>query len=164
VKNFIKAGVIVTGLLGLTGSFLHPYGPVKSLKSDEPLLEGAEINHAVVQVLERSCQNCHSERTEWPWYSYIAPLSWLIERDVQTGRSHVNMSRWNAYTPDEQMEILAKLGVEARNHRMPLPQYLRLHPDAKLTNEDVQQLYHWTHVERRRLRTLIDPVPKFPTD
>jgi hypothetical protein len=73
------------------------------------------------------------------------------------------MSRWESYTLDEQMEILAKLGVEVRNHRMPLPQYLRLHPDAKLTNEEVQQLYQWAHEERRRLRALVDPVRKLPT-
>ena len=76
----------------------------------------------------------------------------------------MNMSRWQAYTVDERMEMLAKLGVEVRNHQMPLPQYLRLHPDAKLTNEDVQQLYQWAHAERRRLKTLADPVRKFPTD
>jgi hypothetical protein len=74
------------------------------------------------------------------------------------------MSGWEAYSPDEQMEILAKLGVAIRNRRMPLPQYLRLHPDAKLTDEDVQQLYEWTHRERGRLKTIIDPVSKATTD
>src|ERR1700680_4284865 len=122
MKTFIKSGLILAGLLGAVCSFVHPYGPVKSLKSDRPLLDGAAINPAIAQVLARSCKNCHSERTECPWYSYVPPVSWLIEKDVQNGRSHMNMSRWEAYTPDERVEILTKLGVEIRNHRMPLPQ------------------------------------------
>ncbi len=164
VETLIKSGLIVAVLLGLMCSFIHPYGPVKSLKSDKPLLDGVAINPAVAQVLERSCQNCHSERTKWPWYSYIAPISWLIEKDVQDRRSHMNLSRWEAYTPDEQVEILTELGVEVRNRRMPLPQYLRLHPDAKPSDDDVQQLYSWAHRERRRLQTPVDPTPKIPTD
>jgi hypothetical protein len=74
MKIIIKSGLIVTGLVGVICSFVHPYGPVKSLKSDGPLLEGAALSPAIAQVLERSCQNCHSERTVWPWYSYVAPL------------------------------------------------------------------------------------------
>jgi hypothetical protein len=164
MKIFIKSVPILAGLLGLMCSLVHPYGPVKSLKSAEPLLDGAAINPAIAQVLERSCQNCHSERTEWPWYSYIAPVSWLIEKDVQNGRNRMDMSRWKAYTPDEQVEMLTKLGVEVRNRRMPLPQYLHLHPDAKLSEKEVQELYTWVHGERRRLKILVDSMPKLPSD
>jgi predicted Fe-S protein YdhL (DUF1289 family) len=164
MKTFFKSGLIFAGLLGAICSFVHPYGPVKGLKSDRPLLDDAAINSAIAQVLERSCQNCHSERTEWPWYSYVAPVSWLVEKDVKNGRSHLDMSRWEAYTPDEQVEILTKLGVEVRNRRMPLPQYVRLHPDAKLSDEDVQQLYAWVHGERRRLKTLVASRSKVGSD
>src|SRR5436305_12458710 len=62
-----------------------------------PLLAGAEIDPRILALLERSCADCHSERTRYPWYSYVAPVSWLIRNDVTAGREHLNLSRWNEY-------------------------------------------------------------------
>jgi Haem-binding domain len=155
VRFFLKLCSVAIGLLALASVFVHPYGSVKSQRSDAPLLTGAEANLEITQIFERSCQNCHSERTEWPWYSYVAPLSWMIEKDVHSGRGQMNLSRWDAYSEDQRVELLTKVGVEVRNHRMPLPKYLNLHPQARLSNDDVAQLYTWVQGERRRLRASI---------
>jgi len=103
-------------------------------------------------VMQRSCQNCHSEQTVWPLYSRMAPISWLIEKDVQDGRSHWNMSNWDRYSSDERQDILSQIGPMVRNRKMPLPQYLLLHSEAKLSDADVELLYQWTRRERKRLR------------
>jgi hypothetical protein len=127
-------------------------------------MAGAEATPEVVGILQRSCQNCHSERTEWPWYSYVAPMSWMIENDVHRARSHMNLSHWDAYPRDRQIELLTKMGVEVRNHRMPLPKYLQLHPQARLSSGDIQQLYNWARLERQRLRSAAEPKAKPSTD
>jgi hypothetical protein len=155
MKRFLKSGVITMGLAVVASSFIHPYGPVKAARSTAPLIAGAAAPADVTGVFERSCQNCHSERTEWPWYSYVAPLSWLIEGDVHDGRSHMNLSNWGAYTEEQRVELLTKMGVEVRNHRMPLPKYLKLHPQAKLSDDDIARLYTWAQSERRRLKASI---------
>jgi hypothetical protein len=164
VKTVLRSSVIAMGLLGVAASFVHPFGPVKGQRSTGPLLAGAETNPAIVRAFERSCQNCHSERTDWPWYSYVAPLSWFIENDVHRARSHMNLSRWQVYTVDQQVELLTKLGTEVRNRRMPLPKYLQLHPEATLSDHDVEQLYTWAHSERQRLKAAADSKPRTPTD
>jgi hypothetical protein len=115
----------------------------------------AQIDAPVFQVMQRSCQNCHSERTEWPWYSHAAPMSWLIENDVQGGRSHWNMSKWEQYSIDDREHILSQIGPMVRNKQMPLPQYLFLHPEAKLSNADVDLLYQWSRTERKRLKSSV---------
>jgi hypothetical protein len=155
VKRFLKLGVITAGLAVVASSFIHPYGPVKTARSSAPLMAGAGATSEVAGIFERSCQNCHSERTEWPWYSYVAPLSWLIEGDVHNGRSHMNLSDWGAYTEEQQVELLTKMGVDVRNHRMPLPQYLKLHPQARLSDDDVVRLYTWAQNERREVKAAI---------
>jgi hypothetical protein len=155
VKRLLKLGVITMGLAVVASSFVHPYGPVKTTRSSGPLIAGAESTSEVTGIFERSCQNCHSERTEWPWYSYVAPLSWLIEGDVHDGRSHMNLSDWDAYTEEQKVEILTKMGADVRNHRMPLPKYLKLHPKARLSDDDVARLYKWAQGERRRLKASI---------
>jgi hypothetical protein len=164
VKLILKSGVIVTGLLACVSSLVHPYGSVKNTRSSAPLLAGAEATPELTRALERSCQNCHSDRTEWPWYSYLPPVSWLVEKDVADGRSHMNLSHWEGYTADQQVELLTKIGVELRNRRMPLPKYLKLHPEARLSDEEVAQLNAWAHSERRRVRANNEAKSKTPTD
>jgi len=77
-----------------------------------------------------------------------------LERRPQR-RGQMNLSRWDVYSEDQKVELLTKVGVEVINHRMPLPKYLNLHPQARLSNDDVAQLYTWMQGERRRLRASI---------
>ena len=112
MKSILRAGVAAAGLSGFASAFIHPFGLIKAQRSNEPLFAGAETIPELTRVFERSCQNCHSERTNWPWYSYLPPLSWLIENDVSRARSHMNLSRWRDYTTDQQAEILSRLGAE----------------------------------------------------
>jgi hypothetical protein len=139
----------------VASAVIHPDGAVKSARSQAPLMVGAAMTPEVSRIVERSCRNCHSERTEWPLYSYVAPLSWLIERDVHEARSHMNLSHWDAYTESQQVDLLTKMGVAVRNRRMPLPKYLQLHPEAKLSDDDVAKLSAWVIGERRRVRVSI---------
>ena len=134
-------------------AFAHPFGNVKQAHSANVLMNTATIDAPVLAVMQRSCQNCHSERTEWPWYSHAAPMSWLIENDVQGGRTHWNMSKWEQYSIDDREHILSQIGPMVRNKQMPLPQYLFLHPEAKLSGADVDLLYQWSRTERKRLKS-----------
>src|SRR6266852_9179455 len=95
IRAFVLGGASGTVIASL---FLHPYGSVKAAESIKPLLAGAGVDPIVFAVVERSCQNCHSEKTEWPWYSYVAPVSWLMEKDVHDARSHMNLTLWNEYS------------------------------------------------------------------
>ncbi len=164
MRLILKLAVVAMALLTIASALIHPYGPVKGPRSHAPLLTGAEANSDVTRILEWSCGNCHSDRTEWPWYSYVAPLSWLIENDVHSGRSHMNLSNWDTYTEDQQVELLTKMGVEVRNRRMPLPKYLQLHPQARLSNDDFGRINAWVQGERRRVRASIQAKPKTPAD
>src|ERR1700675_3478768 len=61
----------------------------------------------VASILRRACYNCHSHETTWPWYSYVAPVSWLVARDVHEGRRHMNFSAWAGYDPTLRLKKLA---------------------------------------------------------
>lgn len=149
-----------TGLICLASVFVHPFGAVRAHSSSTPLLAGARVDPSVVRIMERSCQNCHSERTVWPWYSYVAPMSWLIENDVRNGRSHMNLSHWDEYNLEKQQELLTKLSAMIRSRQMPLPRYLQLHPGAKLSDAEIDRIYQWARVERRRIKSMVQSLPK----
>src|SRR5580704_2019666 len=77
--------------------------------------------------------NCHSERTTWPWYSYVAPVSWLIESDVSKARGHMNLSVWDQYTVEKREELPGELAAAVRSRQMPPPRYTLMHSSSTLS-------------------------------
>ena len=124
-----------------------------------PLLLGADVPPSVVDVFARACINCHSEKTRWPWYSHVAPVSWLVENDVKRARERLNLSHWDSLDGVEQRSLLTAIATVIENREMPLHRYVVFHPDVKVTTEDSIQVIEWTHAERRRLRASESSVP-----
>lgn len=87
------------------------------------------------ELFFRACRDCHSNQTEWPWYSQIAPASWLVQRDVDKGRSHFNVSEWGR--PDNHGDEAADM---VRKGEMPPWFYLPAHPEARLSRADEANL------------------------
>jgi hypothetical protein len=115
------------------------------LDRTNPPVEGPLSAPPEVQaVLDRSCMNCHSHATSWPWYAYVAPVSWLVVHDVHEGRSHLNFSKWGTYTEKRQHKKARELWEEVEDGEMPLSQYLLLHPEAKLSAADKAVLRAWS--------------------
>ena len=149
----IGGGLVI---LSTALSFVHPWGNLRAYaRPDRPKLTGAVVPPEVRQVLETKCVDCHSESTHWPVYSQFAPASWLMEHDVSEAREHFNMSRWEEYSHESQVDLLTRIGAEARSGEMPLKHYLLLHPGAKLTSKDQQMIYEWTRAERKRVKSQI---------
>ena len=101
--------------------------------------------------LRASCFDCHSNETRWPWYSYVAPVSWLVADDVETGRHHLNFSEWGKFTPSKKVVKLGQIYEQVSMGEMPLQKYLYMHSDARLTPADRDSLMHWAEQERDKL-------------
>jgi hypothetical protein len=86
-------------------------------------------------LAKRACFDCHSNETVWPWYSYVAPVSWLIYRDVTEGRSHLNFSDWN-----QGNRGAGEIAEVIQEGEMPPAIYLLQHPTARLTDAGKQQM------------------------
>ena len=125
--------------------------PRQSGPSHKTLLEGAQVDPKVRAILERSCSDCHSDATRYPWYSYIAPISWWIQRDVSQGRLHLDLSNWDDYSLIRKQRSLSEIANQVKDREMPLREYLWVHPAAKLSPSDVDAIFLWTQVERARL-------------
>ena len=148
----IKNILIATGVAAIAaGSLLHPFGALGTPGSNQTIFREARIDPETLAIVQRACQNCHSQQTKWPWYSHVAPVSWLVARDVRQARLHMDLSRWQDYSTDDRLRLLSEIGSAVRNRQMPLPRYLLLHPEARLTDAERQQIYRWTRAERSRL-------------
>jgi cytochrome c len=149
----IKTFCWLAAISALALPFVHPFGPVRRQHSSA-LLPGVQWDDPrALTLIEKACQNCHSQRTEWPLYSYVPPVSWAVEKDVADARQHMDLSRWDQYSTDQRRDLLARIGSEVRNHQMPLPRYLLLHPEARLSEAEIQIIYEWTKAQRRAIRS-----------
>ena len=110
-----------------------------------------EVTPAAARVLDRSCRDCHTQETRWPWYSNVAPASWLVADHVNHARSHMNLSDWAAYSPEDARHNLERMCRLARQGEMPLPSYLWIHRSARPSSEDVQALCDWTQAAVRQM-------------
>jgi hypothetical protein len=142
------SAAILLGIVAV-GSAVSDIRPAVQVQA--PLLTGAHVPPEVRSTIERACRDCHSEATRYPWYSYIAPVSWLINRDVRLGRRHLNLSRWGEYPLTRRERCLSEIANQVQDRGMPLAIYVAMHPSAKLSEADVRTIFEWTQAERARL-------------
>lgn len=102
-------------------------------------------------ILRRACYDCHSNQTVWPWYSHIAPLSWLLANDVEEGRRELNFSTWSTYDAKKRAKKLTETAKEVGGDEMPPWYYVLVHSDAKLADTDRETLRAWTVEETGKL-------------
>ena len=118
---------------------------IRPERTNPPTDEGRTIQaHAatasgLAAVLDRSCSDCHSNATVWPWYTEIAPLSWLMVYSVNEGRKVVNFSEWGSYQPERQQKLLSASCQTASEGKMPGP-YTLVRPETKLSSQDIETI------------------------
>lgn len=132
---------ILSGLMiALFAIQLLPYRGSNPPERTEP-----EMAPEVREILTRSCYDCHSNRTTWPWYSQVAPVSWWIVHHVNEGREHLNFSEWDRLDSKERGKAGEEIADEVSEGGMPLASYVVGHPEATLSDGDRQILLSWAN-------------------
>jgi hypothetical protein len=104
-------------------------------------------NSEPAQILVRACGNCHSNHTDWPWYSHVAPVSWWIAKHVREGRERLDFSEWESYSTWQKRDKLESMCGLISTGRMPPRMYTAMHPEAKLTEENKKAVCAWVKEE-----------------
>lgn len=112
-------------------------------RTNPPVEEEVPAPAEVRDVLRRACYDCHSNETNWPWYGRVAPMSWLVVRDVNEGRAEMNYSAWNRLSAEKQKKRFRQSWELVDKGEMPLWFYMPLHPEAKLSDADRELLKGW---------------------
>jgi hypothetical protein len=144
---FRKKGLLILLLLAAGLVSIQFTGP----RIDHPpVTADITVPAAVKQVLQKACYDCHSNETRLAWFDKIAPASWLVARHVKEGRQVLNFSTWDSLPPAQQKGKLFESLNQVSFGAMPLPQYTRLHPEARITAADIAVL-------KQYLGTLVTP-------
>jgi hypothetical protein len=140
----VRAMARASKLLLFTGALLVAIQLVRCEHDNPPVTGEIQAPANVQAILERACYDCHSNETRWPWYSHVAPVSWLVHHDVEEGREHLNFSEWTQLAADKQAharEEIQELTIDKSD--MPLAYYVLLHSNARLSDADRQALKAW---------------------
>jgi hypothetical protein len=113
-------------------------------RTNPPVEEEVPAPAEVREVLKRACYDCHSNETAWPWYTRVAPFSWLVAHDVKEGRAEMNYSAWNRLSPEKQNKRFKQSWELVDKGEMPLWFYVPLHSEAKLSDADKAKIKAWS--------------------
>ena len=130
------------GILALIGIQFVPVD-----RSNPPVTGEVSAEDHVMEVLRGACYDCHSNETQWPWYSRVAPVSWRVAEHVRKGRRNLNFSQWDEMTAEDQEEAKEEIWEKVERGAMPLSDYLRMHPEAVLTEPQREALRRWSEGE-----------------
>lgn len=139
VKTAAFSAALAFAAAGLAVQFI----PVDGIGNNPTERYAIKAPPEVEAILRRSCYDCHTNETAWPWYSRLAPVSWLVLRDVKKGRAHMNMSEWTDDDKDTMQIDLENSWDEIAEGNMPPWFYLPMHPNAYLTDKEKQILKGW---------------------
>jgi len=143
------AVVLIVIFLGI--QFIRPARTNPLVDESHTIFAHTQMTPQVAAIFERSCRDCHSNKTVWPWYTNVAPISWWLTNHVNEGRQNLNLSEWGRLDQDRQEKKLRQICDEVSDAVMPLSSYLPMHPQARLSAEDKKTLCDWTEAERARL-------------
>ena len=145
-----RTNLIVAGGLAIACVWAAPR--LSEHAKPAPIFETGAAPAHVARIFTRSCADCHSNQTRWPWYSKVPPASWIVSQDVNRGRKAMNLSEWSIQkNPTLAATTLMAACVDMRSGRMPLPGYRLLHPDSRLTSAEIHAVCEWTSTESRRI-------------
>lgn len=117
--------------------------PVVVATNPGDVIRSGIVDEQVAAMLEVSCYDCHSNETEYPWYSYVAPVSWLVAKDVREAREELNFSEWEDIDMIDQLGKLDDIYQEVETGKMPMGIYTLVHPSAKLNEHQRQLIITW---------------------
>lgn len=143
MKKITQYSFLLLALGFIAIQFKRPERPKSSSDPQNDLIQVLQPPQEVTRLLKAACYDCHSYQTRYPWYSEVAPFSWMIADHVRHGRSEVNFSNWTQYQPNEQSELLDHSGRLVERRHMPLPSYVWLHPEARLSEKEHALLRKW---------------------
>ena len=130
-------------------------------KANPPVVQAETLEASVAvppdigEIIGRSCNDCHSNQSIYPWYSNVQPVAWFVKNDIDDARRQMNFSIWNTYTPQKKSKKLEQICEQLEAKEMPLPSYLWIHRDSILSENDAKALCDWATQAKARVDATI---------
>jgi hypothetical protein len=126
-------------------------------RSNPPIVQAETLESTIAvpadvsQILVRSCNDCHTNSTVYPWYSNVQPVGWFLKDHIDDGKRHLNFSIFNTYAAKKKAKKLEEICEQVESKEMPLPSYLWIHRESALTESDTKALCDWAKGEASKI-------------
>ena len=144
MMKILKYVAIGLAALFLIGQLIRPSFTNPPVNPDEKIEASGQVPSEVAAILKRSCSDCHTNETTYPWYSQVTPVNWWLKDHIDEGRRELNFSVWGTYAPKRKNKKLEEICEQVESGEMPLSSYLWAHRDATLSADDVKLLCTWS--------------------
>lgn len=146
IKTLVIAGIVIFVAI----QFIQPD---KNLTTDveNHIFTKEQLPENVKEIIKTSCLDCHSNNTTYLWYHKIAPVSWLVSKDVVKGKKELNFSEWGKMDDYDKISAIEDIRQEIEQKTMPIKPYIMMHPGAKLDDEKVAALTTWINKKAEEL-------------
>lgn len=148
----VKRILLVLAVLFVIAQFIRPAMTNPPIDQSKTLYATTPVPRDVQVIINRACMDCHSSATVWPWYAQISPVSWMLANHVKDGRHQLSFSEWGTYTPKKRAHKLEEACDQVKQGDMPLPSYLIIHHNAKLSDADKKVFCDWATQEQARIK------------
>ena len=138
-----KAGFILLLIFVLIQFYPRPGKNISSVQSSNSIEQLYPIQDSILQVLKAACYDCHSNNTNYPWYSNIQPIAWFLNRHIVEGKAELNFDEFGSYSKRRQQSKLKAIVNQVKDGEMPLTSYKLLHKKASLSGKERNMITKW---------------------
>jgi hypothetical protein len=156
--KILKRTLVVLIVLFIAIQFFRPARNIGEVISANEVTAAVAVPDDVLGILKNSCFDCHSNNTRYPWYVNIQPAGWFMSGHIQQAKRSLNFSEFATYSPRRQYDKLNAIIENVNDGEMPLPSYLLIHAEAKLSAGQKEKIVAWTTASLESMRT------KYPAD
>ncbi|MFY7900842.1 MAG: heme-binding domain-containing protein [Chitinophagaceae bacterium] len=158
MKGFLKKAAIVLLFVLVIMQFFKPEKNIAASASTHHIRTVYQVPNDVEKILAKACYDCHSNHTNYPWYSNIQPIAWWLTNHVTDGKKHLNFDEFGTYRIAKQNHKLEEVVTEVQESEMPLTSYTLIHGNSKLTDVEKNLLYQWVETVKDTIKS------KYPAD
>jgi hypothetical protein len=152
LRTKLKWTIGILALIFVSLQFTTPQHTNPPIDEMQTLQSTTVVPREVSVLFARSCDDCHTNNTNWRWYTYVAPVSWLTVDHVNKGRAELNLSEWGRYGARMKETRLRAICAQCQGGAMPVASYALVHREARLSPEDVRMICEWTETARKQLQ------------
>lgn len=150
----MKKAWIILGSVFFIFIVIQFFQPEKNDKVPNPqndIVFAVDIPAPVKKKIVDACYDCHSNRTKYPFYNRVAPVSWLLANHIKEGKEHLNFSEWASYEKKKQIKLLSEICDEISSGEMPLKGYVFMHSRAVINEKEIEEICRWTETASEQI-------------
>lgn len=154
MKKWSKSKKVLLALLAffIIAQAIRPAKNAGNATGPRDITSVVTVPDSIMGVLQKSCYDCHSDHTVYPWYDQITPVNWWVDQHIKDGKRELNFTTFGEYPVKKMVRKIEEIGETIEKEEMPLPSYLWMHGDAKLSSSERTAIINWVRVSQKALQ------------